>query len=117
MHSTVTTRSFYTMYALLLLLLPACGTAGKVLGAGTDADVFISLKGSNGTFGPYTLPAGPEAFETGCRDTFKLATPDIGDLQEVVIGHNNMGMGAAWFLQGLELLNLNTGDQLLACCK
>ncbi|KAF6255158.1 Lipase/lipooxygenase [Scenedesmus sp. NREL 46B-D3] len=82
---------------------------GKVLGAGTDADVFISLKGSSGSFGPYTLPAGPEAFETGCRDKFKLSTPELGDLQEVVVGHNNLGLDPAWFLQGLELHNLSCG--------
>jgi hypothetical protein len=80
-----------------------------VLGAGTDADVFITLKGSSSTFGPYTLPAGPEAFETGCRDKFKLSNPELGDLQEVVIGHNNIGLGPAWFLQGLELQNLRSG--------
>jgi hypothetical protein len=90
--------------------LPCCVcAAGKALGAGTDADVFITLKGSSSSFGPYTLPAGPEAFETGCRDKFKLSTPDLGDLQEVVIGHNNLGLGPAWFLQGLELQNLASG--------
>ncbi|WIA17082.1 hypothetical protein OEZ85_013981 [Tetradesmus obliquus] len=82
---------------------------GKVLGAGTDADVSITLKGSSSSFGPYMLPAGPEAFETGCRDKFKLSTPELGDLQEVVIGHNNLGLGPAWFLQGLELQNLSSG--------
>lgn len=92
-------------YILHALTCPA----GKVLGAGTDADVFITLKGSSSSFGPYTLPAGPEAFETGCRDKFKLSTPELGDLQEVVIGHNNLGLGPAWFLQGLELQNLSSG--------
>jgi hypothetical protein len=30
-------------------------------------------------------------------------------LQEVVIGHNNLGLGPAWFLQGLDLQNLTSG--------
>jgi hypothetical protein len=30
-------------------------------------------------------------------------------LQEVVIGHNNIGLGPAWFLQGLELQNFSSG--------
>lgn len=87
--------------------------AGKAFGSGTDADVFIKLTGSSGTFGPHQLPAGPEAFETGCKDTFRLSTPDIGELQELTISHNNMGTAAAWFLQGLELTNLNTGVKFM----
>jgi hypothetical protein len=84
---------------------------GRVFGAGTDADVFIELHGRHTSFGPYILPAGPEAFETGCRDSFTFSTLDIGELKSVVIGHNNMGAAAAWFLQGLELTNTNTGDK------
>lgn len=83
--------------------------AGQETCSGTDADVFIQLTGSNGSFGPHQLPAGPEAFGTGCRDTFRLVTPSIGELQQVTISHNNMGFSPAWFLQRLELTNLDTG--------
>lgn len=80
-----------------------------MFGAGTDADVFIELKGEKGSFGPHWLPAGASAFEGGCRDVFPLSTPDLGELEEVVIGHNNKGSGAAWYLEALELTNTNTG--------
>lgn len=86
-------------------------TAGKAFGSGTDADVFVKLGGSSTSFGPYQLPAGPEAFETGCKDTFRLTTPDIGELQELTVFHNNMGSGAAWFLQSIELTNLSTAQK------
>eukprot|EP00775_Hariotina_reticulata_P013432 gene13432-13560_t len=84
---------------------------GRVFGAGTDADVFIELHGQHAGFGPYTLPAGPDAFETGRRDSFTFNTPELGELISLVIGHNNMGAAAAWFLQGLELTNTNIGDK------
>ncbi len=72
-------------------------------GAGTDADVFVTLAGDKGTFGPYTLPAAKQAFETGSADTFSLSTPDLGRIASLTIGHNNKGFGAAWCLARVEL--------------
>ncbi len=40
-------------------------------GAGTDADVSVSLQGDKAGFGPYQLPASKGAFETGTTDTFR----------------------------------------------
>ncbi|GLC54185.1 hypothetical protein PLESTB_000832700 [Pleodorina starrii] len=83
----------------------------NVSGAGTDADVFVTLRGDVSSFGPYTLPAPKEAFETGSSDTFSLTTPDLGRIQALTIGHNNKGFGAAWCLSRVELENMNTGER------
>ncbi|KAG2501257.1 hypothetical protein HYH03_001064 [Edaphochlamys debaryana] len=85
----------------------------NVTGAGTDADVFVVLNGDKTSFGPYTLPASKEAFETGSTDTFSLNTPDLGIIQTLTIGHNNKGFGAAWCLSRVELENMNTGDRYI----
>lgn len=45
--------------------------AGRAPGAGTDADVSVELTGTSGTFGPHMLPASIEAFQEGCRDSFR----------------------------------------------
>ncbi|KAG2432966.1 hypothetical protein HXX76_008694 [Chlamydomonas incerta] len=85
----------------------------NVSGAGTDADVYVQLNGDKASFGPYTLPAAKEAFETGSTDTFSLTTPDLGRIQTLTIGHNNKGFGAAWCLSRVELENMNTGERYL----
>ncbi|GIL93966.1 hypothetical protein Vretimale_245 [Volvox reticuliferus] len=85
----------------------------NVSGAGTDADVSVTLHGDKANFGPYTLPAPKEAFETGSTDTFSLTTPELGRIQALTIGHNNKGFGAAWCLSRVELENMNTGERYI----
>eukprot|EP00879_Flechtneria_rotunda_P027645 GHRR01029623.1.p1 GENE.GHRR01029623.1~~GHRR01029623.1.p1 ORF type:complete len:431 (+),score=171.03 GHRR01029623.1:92-1294(+) len=89
---------------------------GSAADAGTNADAFIDLQGSSGHFGPYTLPAGPDAFEAGCRDSFTFSTPELGELQTVTIGHNNIGAAPAWFVERLELTNMQTGERYVVDC-
>jgi hypothetical protein len=56
---------------LQTLHIPAVLCAGRAPGAGTDADVSVELTGTSGTFGPHMLPASTEAFQEGCRDSFR----------------------------------------------
>ncbi len=55
-------------------------TPSQDFGAGTDADVFVTLRGTHGSFGPHLLAAQKGAFETGGRDTFSLSTPILGQV-------------------------------------
>ena len=84
---------------------------GKALGAGTDADVWLQLKGQFASWGPSVLAAGREAFEAGRTDEFQLETSELGELEEVVVGHDGTGMGAAWHLESIDLTNLKTGEE------
>ena len=53
------------------------------------------------------------------HDVFSLTTPVLGQkvpgegqVQFLVLGHNNKGMGAAWQVDEAELENVATGENL-----
>nr|XP_025128908.1 lipoxygenase homology domain-containing protein 1-like [Bubalus bubalis] len=71
---------------------------GDVLGAGTDADVFINIFGEYGDTGERRLENEKDNFEKGAEDKFMLDAPDLGQLMKINVGHNNKGASAGWFL-------------------
>ncbi|XP_070308521.1 lipoxygenase homology domain-containing protein 1-like [Odocoileus virginianus] len=78
---------------------------GDVIGAGTDADVFINIFGEYGDTGERRLENEKDNFEKGAEDKFMLDAPDLGQLIKINVGHNNKGASAGWFLsKGLSLL-------------
>ncbi len=82
---------------------------GLQSGAGTDADVFISLYGSKGKVEDIKLNlSGKNIFEKGNRDTFSLDIIDVGEISELKISHNNKWFGADWFLDDILIKNENT---------
>ncbi|MEW5311148.1 MAG: hypothetical protein WDW38_002887 [Sanguina aurantia] len=86
-------------------------TTANKSGAGTDADVFVELRGELGGYGPHTLLAQPGDFERSRSDSFSLSTPELGVLTQLTVGHNNKGVGAAWCLDRVDLQNMHTGDR------
>ncbi|MGY4967557.1 PLAT/LH2 domain-containing protein [Streptomyces sp. 900105245] len=67
--------------------------------AGTDADVAIELIGDHAGSGPKILDnAFLNDFENNATDTFTIDTGlvNLGHIKEVVLRHNNMGIGPAW---------------------
>uniref|UniRef100_A0A061SAF0 Lipoxygenase homology domain-containing protein 1 n=1 Tax=Tetraselmis sp. GSL018 TaxID=582737 RepID=A0A061SAF0_9CHLO len=80
-----------------------------VKGAGTDANVFIQLHGSRGEIGPVKLDTCPENFERGTIDTFHIDEQDIGQIQSLLIGHDNTGNGPAWHVAKIKVSNLSNG--------
>lgn len=72
---------------------------GNVKFAGTDADVFIQMFGENGRCSRRTkLDDSKNNFEKGMEDIFELDDINLGTLSHIVIGHDDSGMGAGWFL-------------------
>ncbi|XP_028727861.1 lipoxygenase homology domain-containing protein 1 isoform X2 [Peromyscus leucopus] len=71
---------------------------GDVIGAGTDADVFINIFGEYGDTGERRLENEKDNFEKGAEDKFTLDAPDLGQLMKINVGHNNKGGSAGWFL-------------------
>ncbi|XP_044096927.1 lipoxygenase homology domain-containing protein 1 isoform X1 [Neovison vison] len=71
---------------------------GDVIGAGTDADVFINIFGEYGDTGERRLENEKDNFERGAEDKFMLDAPDLGQLMKINVGHNNKGGSAGWFL-------------------
>lgn len=60
--------------------------------AGTDASVFLELRGELHSSSPVLLTnpdgSGDAAFERGHSDAFTLRLPRLGNLTEAVVGHD-----------------------------
>ncbi|OWK01589.1 hypothetical protein Celaphus_00017767, partial [Cervus elaphus hippelaphus] len=76
---------------------------GDVIGAGTDADVFINIFGEYGDTGERRLENEKDNFEKGAEDKFMLDAPDLGQLIKINVGHNNKGASAGWFLSKIVI--------------
>uniref|UniRef100_A0A8C4MAJ3 Lipoxygenase homology PLAT domains 1 n=1 Tax=Equus asinus TaxID=9793 RepID=A0A8C4MAJ3_EQUAS len=76
---------------------------GDVIGAGTDADVFINIFGGYGDTGERRLENEKNNFEKGAEDKFMLDAPDLGQLMKINVGHNNKGSSAGWFLSKIVI--------------
>ncbi|CAG9464667.1 unnamed protein product [Pedinophyceae sp. YPF-701] len=76
-------------------------------GAGTDADVHVSLKGDWGFIGESMLPAKGKAFQRNKRDEFTISGTDCGTLQELGV---RIEGGGSWHLRQIEVLDKATGE-------
>ncbi|XP_062056258.1 lipoxygenase homology domain-containing protein 1 isoform X3 [Lepus europaeus] len=76
---------------------------GDVIGAGTDADVYINIFGEYGDTGERRLENEKDNFEKGAEDKFLLDAPDLGQLMKINVGHNNKGGSAGWFLSKIVI--------------
>ncbi|KAM6148889.1 lipoxygenase homology domain-containing protein 1 isoform 2-T2 [Erethizon dorsatum] len=76
---------------------------GDVIGAGTDADVFINIFGEYGDTGERRLENEKDNFEKGAEDKFMVDAPDLGQLIKISVGHNNKGGSAGWFLSKIVI--------------
>lgn len=83
---------------------------GKVDGAGTDADVFVTLHGSEGKSIEFQLDNPGDDREWGAVDTYRLEIKQIlGELKAVRIRHNNTGEGPGWYLEKVIVQHPATG--------
>jgi hypothetical protein len=83
---------------------------GDELHAGTDANVYITIYGSNGDTGPRPLTKRfRNLFERNQIDTFALEALDLGTLTAVKIEHDNKGFGAGWLLEKVVITNRVSG--------
>jgi len=90
---------------------------GNVRGAGTDADVFISILGDKGKIDREKLSNDKDNFERGRVDNFGIKTIDIGEIQNITIGHNGRGFGSAWFLDKVFVINEKTSQRWVFPCN
>lgn len=81
--------------------------------AGTDADVFVTLHGQQGTSPRIKLPSRPEDFLHGGEDTFRMELQALGDIVKLTVGHNNRGHNPGWHLDHAKLLDEETGRACL----
>ena len=80
-----------------------------MVGAGTDANVFIIVYGKSGKSTPKlkltTRERGGDAFEKGKTDVFKLTSENVGEISKIKISHDGIGLGAGWFCEKITVIN------------
>uniref|UniRef100_A0A8C9SD10 Lipoxygenase homology PLAT domains 1 n=1 Tax=Scleropages formosus TaxID=113540 RepID=A0A8C9SD10_SCLFO len=91
---------------------------GNEKGAGTDANVSITIYGSNGDSGKRPLRQKyRNLFERGHTDRFLLEMLDLGELQRVKMEHDNSGVSPGWLLARVELTNTANGVTTIFPCE
>ena len=84
-------------------------TTGNLSGAGTDAQVFVTLFGRDDagkvtTTGKTAVPWTREQFEAGQVDQVLLKNVTcVGQLTKLTIEHDGKGFGAGWFLESVDV--------------
>ncbi|ESO86828.1 hypothetical protein LOTGIDRAFT_166832 [Lottia gigantea] len=71
--------------------------------AGTDANVYIQFVGPKGSTKKLKLDDARNNFERGVKEEFEVTGIDVGELDHIIIGHDNSGPGAGWFLDFVEV--------------
>ncbi|KAH3764217.1 hypothetical protein Pelo_3920 [Pelomyxa schiedti] len=82
---------------------------GNRRGAGTNANVFLEIFGAKGTSEKRKLDAKGNLFERNRVDNFQFECVDLGELQKIVIGHDNSGVNSAWFLDKVVVREHDSG--------
>uniref|UniRef100_A0A8C1WTB9 Lipoxygenase homology domains 1b n=1 Tax=Cyprinus carpio TaxID=7962 RepID=A0A8C1WTB9_CYPCA len=79
---------------------------GNMMGAGSDANVFINLYGENGDTGerPLRKSSHLNKFERGQEDTFSITAVELGPLKKLRIRHDNSNQ-SAWYLDRVEIVD------------
>ncbi|XP_019373840.1 PREDICTED: lipoxygenase homology domain-containing protein 1-like [Gavialis gangeticus] len=81
---------------------------GDVRGAGTDANVFVTLFGELGiTPKTHLTSKSRSAFERTKTDVFRIKTYNVGQIKKIRIEHDNTGMNASWFLDRVIVTDMN----------
>lgn len=81
---------------------------GDRAGAGTDANVFIIITGANGDSGERALihsKTHVNKFQRAAVDEFEIDAVDLGALSKVKVWHDNKGLGGAWFLHKVVVVD------------
>jgi hypothetical protein len=90
---------------------------GSVKGAGTDANVYLTIEGTSGKVEHEHLENSKENFERGRIDSFGVKSLDLGDLQKVTVSHDGSGVGSAWFLDKIYIINEKTQQKWVFPCN
>lgn len=84
--------------------------------AGTDANVFIEMHGTKGSMGERKLEDRRNLFERGAIDNFKFLASDVGDVEKVIVRHDNSGLGPDWHLKQISIYSNATGKTYFFPC-
>ncbi len=88
-----------------------------IRGAGTDANISLTMFGAAGSSaGPFKLETSKNNFERGAEDIFFVEHPDVGDIKEIEIGHDNSGPSPGWHLQQVVVVDEATAKRWIFGC-
>ncbi|XP_057675206.1 lipoxygenase homology domain-containing protein 1-like isoform X2 [Corythoichthys intestinalis] len=93
---------------------------GDMYGAGTDANVFLTIYGDLGDTGERKLNKSENnsnKFERGAVDKFTIEAVDLGQVFKIKIRHDNSMMSADWYLDQVEVLDVDTEEVFLFLCE
>ncbi|KAF3695639.1 Lipoxygenase -like proteiny domain-containing protein 1 [Channa argus] len=93
---------------------------GDMYGAGTDANVFLTIYGDLGDTGQRKLAKSENnknKFERGQVDKFSIEAVDLGQVFKICIRHDNSMMGADWYLDQVEVLDVETEEEYMFLCE
>ncbi|KAG9471796.1 hypothetical protein GDO78_022716 [Eleutherodactylus coqui] len=94
---------------------------GDISGASSDSRVFVKLYGEKGdTIKQFLLVSDNDLadnFERARVDSFTINTIDIGKINKLLIGHDNVGIRAGWFLASVVVEVPAHGKQYMFPCN
>ncbi|POI32547.1 hypothetical protein CIB84_003701 [Bambusicola thoracicus] len=94
---------------------------GDIPGASSDSKVFIKLYGEKADTSKETLLVSDNDlgnyFERGRVDEFTIDTMDIGKINRILIGHDNVGLRSGWFLASVQITVPVQGRQYMFPCN
>ncbi|XP_060092590.1 lipoxygenase homology domain-containing protein 1 [Heteronotia binoei] len=93
---------------------------GDIFGAGTDANVFLTIYGDLGDTGERKLSKSEtymNKFERAQEDIFRIQAVDLGTIYKILIRHDNSMPRPDWYLDKVEIVNENTDDYYLFMCE
>uniref|UniRef100_A0A8D0DE08 Lipoxygenase homology PLAT domains 1 n=1 Tax=Sander lucioperca TaxID=283035 RepID=A0A8D0DE08_SANLU len=93
---------------------------GDMYGAGTDANVFLTIYGDLGDTGERKLAkseTNKNKFERGEVDKFSIEAVDLGQVFKIRIRHDNSMLGADWYLDQVEVLDMETEEVYMFLCE
>ena len=85
---------------------------GSMIGAGTDARVFVTLFTQHKSSEEFELPIKRRHLERGQTDTFMMPMDkELGELQKLNVRHDGSGIGAGWYLDRIEVRSVQSNAQ------
>ena len=96
-------------------------TTSDIRNAGTNADVFVQIFGTDGTSSDKTSLVPEKSnrrdhFGRAKVDVFVVQSPNVGEIEKIRIGHDGTGIGSGWHLSKILVrlqLTSHAGDGLL----
>ncbi|XP_009078006.1 PREDICTED: lipoxygenase homology domain-containing protein 1-like, partial [Acanthisitta chloris] len=83
---------------------------GDVESGGTDAGIFMTVFGSNGTTEEMQLDKNGDRFERGQEDSFIMEIADVAPLRKMRVRIDGKGTRPDWFLERIILKNLTNQE-------